>query len=163
VTISVEPRNTHTIIKSRTIVLDSERIYEVSGDLNSEKLSFGIVLRNFETRDFNGVFLCDRNTESTGLVTCPPFIPFYVRGGDIYPWSGEVTCVLKKPTNVDFLHDKNTRLTLRFRAYNPMKVAFCMFLHQRLGKESLWSHLNRDQIQMIYNFVYVKPQDPDDL
>ena len=119
VSISVEPYDTHSIITSRTIVSDSERIYEVSGDHNAETISFEVAIRNFETRDFCGVFLTQRNTSSSGEIICRPFISTHGCYVDICPGSGEFTCVLKKPgsamTMEQFLHDDNTRFTLRFR------------------------------------------------
>ena len=67
VSISVEPYDTHSIITSRTIVSDSERIYEVSGDHNAEELSFDVLVTNCGTRHFRGVFLTHRNTTSSGV------------------------------------------------------------------------------------------------
>jgi hypothetical protein len=156
VSISVEPYDTHSTITSRTIVSDSERIYEVSGDHNAEELGFYVLVTNCGTGHFRGVFLTHGNTTSSGVFNCNPFF-FRVEYVTICPGSGEFRCVLKKPgfdmSMADFLHDNNTLLTLRFRAPHPMKVAFCMFLHERLGKKSTWSSLSKDQVQMICTLI----------
>jgi len=154
VSISVEPHDTHSIITSRTIVSDSERIYEVSGDHDAEKLSLEVWITNLESRIFSGVFMTNNNTESSGVVDCRSFQYSPGKYLEICPGSGEVRCVLKKPCpgarwSKDFMHDNNTLLTLRFRAPHLMKVAFCMLLHKRLGKASTWSCFNKDQVQMI--------------
>lgn len=163
VSVTVEPHDTHSIITSRTIVSDCERIYELSGDFKSqtfmydEKIRYDVAMRNFQDVKFECVFLNRRTFSSSGVRTCLPFLSKHGCLVDLVPGGGELVCVLKKPQRdgmsiEQFDHDNNTLLTLRFRAPHLAKVAFSMLLHKRLGNGSTWS-LSKEHVKMICTFV----------